>query len=175
MADHNNHYEAIALMNRNALGVFGGAFALKASKKIKNVFEMARTRNYKRVFPFSVGQIEWQIKNHARRNGIELGSNHLYMTMKQILHSRRPSKIRDGVAVDEDKIVSFPSDKFKMDIYFDKMEKTYIYTDGTNKFYVLPNYELKFGRGKRKLVNYITSKKVSPNENFAGDRFERLK
>lgn len=96
------------------------------------------------------------------------------MTAKQVIHSQRDVKQQAGIAVDPDKLIRFPIDRFGMKLYFANEEKNYVYFDGSNKYVVQPNYTIKLENGKTKTVNFITASKVDGTE-FGMQKYEEIK
>ena len=101
----------------------------------------------------------------AQVNAITLASDDLYMSAKQLQHCMRPSKAMKGLVVDDADLIGFPQNRFQMDLYYDG--ECFIYTDGSSKFIVHPNYQMKVSREVVKLVNFITATKRTDKKNQA--------
>ena len=59
-----------------------------------------------------------------------------------------------------------------MDLFYDG--ECFIYTDGTSKFIVHPNYQMKVSREVVKLVNFITATKRTDIKEFNGKRYIKI-
>ena len=129
-------------------------------------------KGYSSVLPFSIGCVEERMIQFAAVNGIELGSNELYMSSKQLQHCMRASKENKGLVVDADELIAFPKSRFKMDLYYDG--ECFIYTDGFSKFIIHPNYKMKVSREHVKLVNFITATRRTDKKEFNGKRYIKV-
>ena len=143
-----------------------------AAQKIRSVFRSLRKEGIAKVQPFSVGHVERRMRDFANANGISIADGDLYMSVKGITHARRPSKIRDGIAVSERDMAEFPNKRPRMDLFYDGTN--FIYTDYKNKFIIHPNYELKISGTKKKKVNFVTSGKVTDPTDFNNTRYRRV-
>ena len=121
-----------------------------AAQKIRSIFRSLRRDGISKALPFSVGHVEKRMRDFANANGIAIANGDLYMSVKGITHARRPSKIRDGLAVSESDMAEFPKKRSQMDLFHDGT--SFIYTDYKNKFIIHPNYELKIDGKKKKKV-----------------------
>ena len=128
--------------------------------------------NISSVQPFSVGKVEERMMHFAQANAITLASDELYMSAKQLQHCMRASKGAKGLVVDDADLVSFPKNRFQMDLYYDG--ECFIYTDGQSKFIVHPNYQMKVSREIVKLVNFITATKRTDKKEFNGKRYIKI-
>lgn len=63
---------------------------------IAAVLEDISKKGFSSVMPFSIGRVEVRMVQFADANGIELASNELYMSAKQLQHSMRASKQGTG-------------------------------------------------------------------------------
>ena len=108
----------------------------------------------------------------AQINGVILASDELYMSAKQLQHSMRASKEAKDLVVDDADLIGFPHNRFQMDLYYDG--ECFIYTDGTSKFIVHPNYQMKVSREVVKLVNFITATKRTDKKEFNGKRYIKI-
>ncbi len=131
-----------------------------------------RIKGFSTQLPFEIGKVEERMLLFAKRNGIVLGCNSIYMTAKQIKHSMRPSKYQKDLAVDEAELISFPKKRFSMDLYYDG--ECFVYTNGRSKFIVHPNYEIKISRDKFKVINFITATKIRDKKEFNGKKYVKI-
>ncbi len=128
-------------------------------------------KGYSSVLPFSIGKIEKRMEQFARDNNVNLGSDELYMSVKQLQHSMRSSKNAKGLVVADEDLINFPKNRFSMDLYYDG--KCFIYTDGQSKFIVHPNYKMKVNREIVKLVNFITATKIKDPAEFTLPKYRK--
>ena len=108
----------------------------------------------------------------ARNRAVVLASEELYISAKQLQHCMRASKATKGLVVDDADLISFPRNRFQMDLYYDG--ECFIYTDGTSKFIIHPNYQIKVNREMVKLVNFITATRRSDKKEFNGKRYIKI-
>ncbi|MBQ7472652.1 MAG: hypothetical protein IJS97_09595 [Prevotella sp.] len=108
----------------------------------------------------------------ADANGVELASNELYMSAKQLQHSMRASKNAKGLVVDASELIAFPKRRFSMDLYYDG--ECFIYTNGLSKFIVHPNYKMKISRELVAKVNFITATKVKDPAEFTLPKYRKI-
>lgn len=139
---------------------------------IAAVLEDISKKGFSSVMPFSIGRVEVRMVQFADANGIELASNELYMSVKQLQHSMRASKHVKGLVVDASELIAFPQNRFSMELYYDG--ECFIYTDGQSKFIVHPNYKMKVNREQVKLVNFITATRRTDKKEFNGKRYVKI-
>ena len=140
--------------------------------KIAKVLSDIRLKGYSSVQPFSIGKVEERMMHFAQVNTITLASDELYMSAKQLQHCMRASKGAKGLVVDDADLIRFPQNRFQMDLYYDG--ECFIYTDGTSKFIVHPNYQMKVSREIVKLVNFITATRRTDKKEFNGKRYIKI-
>lgn len=140
--------------------------------QIATVLNDIRQKGYSSVQPFSIGKVEERMIQFAQITGFTLASDELYMSAKQLQHCMRASKEAKGLVVDDDDLIGFPQNRFQMDLYYDG--ECFIYTDGTSKFIVHPNYQMKVSREVVKLVNFITATKRIDKKEFNGKRYIKI-
>lgn len=139
---------------------------------IRAVLVDIQQKGFSAIQPFSIGDVEQRMKSFASDNNIVLASDQLYMSAKQLQHCMRASKDAKGLVVSQDELVRFPMARFKMDLYYDG--ECFIYTDGTSKFIVHPNYKMKVNRDQVKLVNFITATRRTDKKEFNGKRYIKI-
>ena len=143
-----------------------------AEELIAVVLDDISQKGFSSVMPFSIGSVEVRMTQFADANGIELASNELYMSAKQLQHSMRASKNAKGLVVDAAELIAFPQSSFSMELYYDG--ECFIYTDGQSKFIVHPNYKMKVNREQIKLVNFITATRRTDKKEFNGKRYVKI-
>ena len=139
---------------------------------IANVLNDIRQKGYSSIQPFSVGKVEERMLQFSQICGVTLASDELYMSAKQLQHCMRASKGAKGLVVDDADLISFPQNRFQMDLYYDG--ECFIYTDGTSKFIIHPNYQMKVSREVVKLVNFITATRRTDKKEFNGKRYIKI-
>ena len=125
-----------------------------------------------KAHPFSVGHIEKRMRDYAYNNGVEIAEGDLYMTVKSITHAIREAKKRDKKAISRNQLVNFPSQRNKMDLYYDG--KAFVYTDYKAKYVIHPNYELKLPNGRKRKANFITATKVTDMKEFRLPKYKKV-
>ena len=139
---------------------------------IAAVLEDINQKGFSSIHPFSIGKVEVRMTQFAAVNGIELGSDELYISAKQLQHCMRASKGAKGLVVDAAELIAFPKNRFAMDLYYDG--ECFIYTDERAKFIVHPNYKMKINREQVKLVNFITATKVKDPAEFTLPKYKKI-
>ena len=129
-------------------------------------------KGYSSVQPFSIGKVEERMMLYAQANAITLASDELYMGAKQLQHCMRISKATKGLVVDNIELISFPSNRFQMDLYYDG--ECFIYTNAQSKFIVHPNYKMKISRELVAQVNFITATKIKDPAEFTLPKYKKI-
>lgn len=132
------------------------------SRKILRVIKDIRIKKYSTERPIYLGETENRILSFANKNKIEVSSEGMYITSEQIAHTFRDIKVQNGIVIPAQSLISFYQNYKEMNLYYDKNKKNFVYTNGTEKFIVHPNYQIKVqdSQGKRlkkSVVNYITA------------------
>ena len=112
-------------------------FIMETSKttiesQIATVLSEIRQKGFSSIQPFAIGKLEKRMMQFAQANAITLASDELYMSAKQLQHCMRASKATKGLVVSDTDLISFPQNRFHMDLYYDG--ECFIYTDGQSKF-----------------------------------------
>ena len=141
-------------------------------EKIAAVLSDIRQKGFSSIQPFSIGKVEERMMMFARSKAVVLASEELYISAKQLQHCMRASKATKGLVVDDADLINFPRNRFQMDLYYDG--ECFIYTDGTSKFIVHPNYQMKVSREVVKLVNFITATRRTDKKEFNGKRYIKI-
>ena len=131
-----------------------------------------RQKGYSSVRPFSIGKVEVRMQQFAQANAVTLASDELYMSAKQLQHCMRASKGAKGLVVDDADLISFPKNRFQMDIYYDG--ECFIYTDENSKFIVHPNYKMKISRELVAQVNFITATRIKDPAEFTLPKYRKI-
>jgi hypothetical protein len=129
-------------------------------------------KGYSSVQPFAIGKVEARMMQFAQTNAITLASDDLYMSAKQLQHCMRASKGAKGLVVDDADLIGFPQNRFQMNLYYDG--ECFIYTDGTSKFIVHPNYKMKVSRELVANVNFITATRVKDPAEFTLPKYRKI-
>lgn len=132
--------------------------------KIMSVITDIEQNGYSTQPPFRVGMVDAEIRSYSNANGIELGSNSMYMSPAQIGHTMRALHAAKGIDISARELASFPRRKGGMEIYHDSNGDKFVYYDGKNKYVVQPNYRLKLPTGRTKVVNFITAYRTNGTE-----------
>ena len=140
--------------------------------QIASVLSDIHQKGYSSVQPFAIGKVEARMMQFAQTNAITLASDDLYMTAKQLQHCMRASKGAKGLVVDDADLIGFPQNRFQMDLYYDG--ECFIYTDGTSKFIVHPNYKMKVSRELVANVNFITATRVKDPAEFTLPKYRKI-
>lgn len=141
-------------------------------KQIATVLDDIRQKGFSSVQPFSIGTIEQRMRQFANECHIELASDELYMSAKQLLHCMRSSKKAKGLVVSEAELIAFPRNRYAMELYYDG--ECFIYTDGVSKYIIHPNYRMKVSREVVKLVNFITATKIKDPAEFTLAKYHKI-
>jgi len=139
---------------------------------IAAILDDINQKGFSSVMPFSIGSVEARMSQFADANGIELASDELYMSAKQLQHSMRASKNAKGLVVEASELIAFPQSRFSMELYYDG--ECFIYTDGQSKFIVHPNYKMKISRELVAKVNFITATKVKDPAEFTLAKYRKI-
>ena len=140
--------------------------------QIAAVLSDIHQKGYSSAQPFSIGKVEQRMLLFAQANAVTLASDELYMSAKQLQHCMRASKNAKGLVVADIDLISFPQNRFQMDLYYDG--ECFIYTDGQSKFIIQPNYKMKVNREEIKLVNFITATRRTDKKEFNGKRYIKI-
>ena len=144
----------------------------KTEEQIAAVLSDIRQKGFSSIQPFSIGKVEERMMTFAQNNTVALASDELYISAKQLQHCMRASKAIKGLVVDDADLIGFPRNRFRMDLYYDG--ECFIYTDGTSKFIIHPNYQIKVNRETLKLVNFITATRRTDKKEFNGKRYIKI-
>ena len=149
---------------------------IQASIHIGNIVADIESKGYSQESPFTVGRIDPEMRQYANEHRIEIASDEIVMSVKQITHTLRESKDQKGKGISPEHLAEFPIRRSGMELYHDKTNNNFIYYDRerNEKFVVHPNYSMKIKRAKGKVVNYITASRTNSQE-FTLAKLTRIK
>lgn len=149
-----------------------------SNNRIRAVLYDVKTYGYSKRKSFSIGKVEKRMSDYAHRNGIALGSNNVYMSVKSLAHAQRLTKQSKRLSVTDYELIHFPKSRKKMKLYFDnnidQKKRNFVYVSSKSKFIIHPNYEIKLKNGKKKVVNFITAQRLNKDERFDKSRFDEI-
>lgn len=135
-----------------------------SARRISRVIKDFRLRKYSKEKPIYLGKTDNRIIQFAVKNKIMVSAEGMYITAEQVAHTFRNTKVRNGIVIPAQSLISFSQSYNSMDLYYDKNKKNFVYTNGSEKFVVHPNYKIRLpnknlqGEPQRKyVVNYITA------------------
>ncbi len=136
---------------------------LTAEKSIRTIIKRLED-GYSKGDAVMIGRLDNKVKKFVREKGIELFTDDVYMTDKQIHHALRTVKQQAGKAVSPEQLAAFPSLMEDCEVYWDEREGNIQFItrqDGKmQKFVVSLNYLTKI-QGKKKKVNaFITAGRI---------------
>ena len=148
-----------------------------ASQEIREIVELFNKQKYTPLSYVKIGDLENEIIRFCKDMGIELASNELMFSSDRIIHAIRDSKKGKGIAVQDSELIDFPMNRETMSIYYDAVNKNFLYVSDTSKFVIRTNYELKKqGKdGEKKIVNLLTASKLGYNELFKEKKYTKIK
>jgi hypothetical protein len=161
-----------------AVSIFIANFAIRMEtdnsieSQIAAVLSDIHQKGYSSAQPFSIGKVEQRMLLFAQANAITLASDELYMSAKQLQHCMRASKATKGLVVNDADLIDFPQNRLQMDLYYDG--ECFIYTDGTSKFIVHPNYKMKISREIVAQVNFITATRLKDPAEFTLPKYHKI-
>lgn len=149
---------------------------VEAFAKISKVIADIQSKGYSSEQPFSIGEVDSEMKDYAKENDIALASDDIYMSSAQIRHTLRDSKVESGKAISASHLEEFPMRRSSMELYHDESNGNFIYYDREReeKFVIHPNYSMKISKKKTATVNYITASKTDHTEFMMG-KYTRIK
>lgn len=148
----------------------------KVYQNIDNAINEFRAKGYVTGKPFPIGKVDKRIKDYADRSGIQLASDKMYMSPKQIAHTLRESKVSRGVSVTRNDLINFPQRRKYMKLYHDNANEGFIFVDKSCKFIVVPTYRAKISGEKTNVVYYITATKITSHKEFEDTtRYTKIK
>lgn len=158
-------------MSKSVGGVRGGSATKSASQKIADAINSLDSNTRASAIPFTIGKVEDRMKRFAKEHGIELASDKLSMSPKQLQHALRDSKSEAGKTVTPQELISFPSRLSSMQLYHDSQKNNFVYTDGKAKYVIHPNYAVK-KNGRH--VNFITASRITSSQEFSKRNYTKI-
>lgn len=148
--------------------LFWSSHQFAAKIKISIVLKGIQKQGYSRMKPFPIGKVEKRMLDFAYNNGIYISGNLLYISSKSIIHSRRQTKISKAIAVSEAELISFPTRRKQMELYYEISANMFIYLDRINKakYVIHPSYEIKIGRLLSKKIVFVTATRIKSTCNY---------
>lgn len=106
---------------------------------------------------FPIGKVERRMAKFAKDNNIELASDDIYMNYDRIAHATRQHKRKIGIDVGITELKRFPLARLDMDLYYDTLNKNFVYTDYKTKYIISPSYEIKINKNRVMKVAFVTA------------------
>lgn len=147
----------------------------KASEAIGKALDEFAEKGYITARPINVGDVDSVIEKHAKEIGEPLNNKSMYFTNDALEHTDRDFKKELGKAVGREKLMSFPKDKYSMNIYYDTKTKRYTYANSDSKFVLQPNQRVRLKNGKEAVVSLVTASKIESMEEFNMANYIKLK
>ena len=132
----------------------------EAEESIRDIIEQIET-GYTQGLSVMIGSLSADIKKFLLKEGIELLTDEVYMTDKQIQHALRTVKQKAGKSVMPEQLIAFPSLMGRCEVYWDKQKRNiqFITRQGNEvqKFVVELNYRTKIWGVKKTVNAFITA------------------
>ena len=132
----------------------------EAEESIRGIIEQIET-GYTQGISVIIGNLSEDVRQFLLKKGIELQTDEVYMTDKQIQHALRTVKQNAGKSVTAEQLVAFPSLMGKCEVYWDKQKRNiqFITRQGNEvqKFVVELNYRTKIWGVKKTVNAFITA------------------
>lgn len=158
-------------MAKSSGGVRGGGGASNPSAKIAEAITSLKDGKRASATPFTIGNVEKRMREYAKQHGIELASDKLSMSARQIQHALRDTKNDANKAVSKEELISFPKRIGSMKLFYDSKKGKFVYTDGHAKYIIHPNYAVK-KNGRH--VNFITASKITSSQEFSMSNYIKI-
>ena len=149
----------------------------EAEESIRDIIEQIET-GYTQGLSVMIGSLSADIKKFLLKEGIELLTDEVYMTDKQIQHALRTVKQKAGKSVTAEQLVAFPSLMGRCEVYWDKQKRNiqFITRQGNEvqKFVVELNYRTKIW-GVKKTVNAFITAGIIEERNLGMQNIIKIK
>lgn len=149
----------------------------EAEESIRGIIEQIET-GYTQGISVIIGNLSEDVRQFLLKKGIELQTDEVYMTDKQIQHALRTVKQNAGKSVTAEQLVAFPSLMGKCEVYWDKQKRNIqIITRQGNevqKFVVELNYRTKIW-GVKKTVNAFITAGIIEERNLGMQNIIKIK
>lgn len=149
----------------------------EAEESIQGIIEQIET-GYTQGISVIIGNLSEDVRQFLLKKGIELQTDEVYMTDKQIQHALRTVKQNAGKSVTAEQLVAFPSLMGKCEVYWDKQKRNiqFITRQGNEvqKFVVELNYRTKIW-GVKKTVNAFITAGIIEERNLGMQNIIKIK
>ena len=149
----------------------------EAEESIRGIIEQIET-GYTQGISVIIGNLSEDVRQFLLKKGIELQTDEVYMTDKQIQHALRTVKQNAGKSVTAEQLVAFPSLMGKCEVYWDKKKRNiqFITRQGNEvqKFVVELNYRTKIW-GVKKTVNAFITAGIIEERNLGMQNIIKIK
>lgn len=149
----------------------------EAEEIIRGIIEQIET-GYTQGISVIIGNLSEDVRQFLLKKGIELQTDEVYMTDKQIQHALRTVKQNAGKSVTAEQLVAFPSLMGKCEVYWDKQKRNiqFITRQGNEvqKFVVELNYRTKIW-GVKKTVNAFITAGIIEERNLGMQNIIKIK
>lgn len=149
----------------------------EAEESIRGIIEQIET-GYTQGISVIIGNLSEDVRQFLLKKGIELQTDEVYMTDKQIQHALRTVKQNAGKIVTAEQLVAFPSLMGKCEVYWDKQKRNiqFITRQGNEvqKFVVELNYRTKIW-GVKKTVNAFITAGIIEERNLGMQNIIKIK
>lgn len=149
----------------------------EAEESIRGIIEQIET-GYTQGISVIIGNLSEDVRQFLLKKGIELQTDEVYMTDKQIQHALRTVKQNAGKSVTAEQLVAFPSLMGKCEVYWDKQKRNiqFITRQGNEvqKFVVELDYRTKIW-GVKKTVNAFITAGIIEERNLGMQNIIKIK
>lgn len=149
----------------------------EAEESIRGIIEQIET-GYTQGISVIIGNLSEDVRQFLLKKGIELQTDEVYMTDKQIQHALRTVKQNAGKSVTAEQLVAFPSLMGKCEVYWDKQKRNIQFItrqeNKVQKFVVELNYRTKIW-GVKKTVNAFITAGIIEERNLGMQNIIKIK
>lgn len=149
----------------------------EAEESIQGIIEQIET-GYTQWISVIIGNLSEDVRQFLLKKGIELQTDEVYMTDKQIQHALRTVKQNAGKSVTAEQLVAFPSLMGKCEVYWDKQKRNIQFItrqeNKVQKFVVELNYRTKIW-GVKKTVNAFITAGIIEERNLGMQNIIKIK
>lgn len=118
------------------------------SQQINDLINAALSGSPNRTTEIEIASVEKRIQDFAAANGIDIAGDKIILTRDAVGHTLRQEKQKDGIAITQEELATFPQRMSSMAVYYDNSKRNFIYFDGNAKYIIEPNKTK--GKGKKK-------------------------
>lgn len=149
----------------------------EAEESIQGIIEQIET-GYTQGISVIIGNLSEDVRQFLLKKDIELQTDEVYMTDKQIQHALRTVKQNAGKSVTAEQLVAFPSLMGKCEVYWDKQKRNIQFItrqeNKVQKFVVELNYRTKIW-GVKKTVNAFITAGIIEERNLGMQNIIKIK